>query len=174
MSGCELVEVRNVADAVGLVLSKRSDTMRRQARKRYLQVVERIGGPGVVERIGGPEVVERIGGPGRDRTDDLFHAMEARSQLRHRPTLVGSTTSILAHTYGIVKLRSAHSSSGEEPAMGRAIVAKAAKIGILGRYENKYERCQTDSTFRMPAFRVGHFRTGARELWRSRLLCVGF
>src|ERR1017187_1825910 len=28
-----------------------------------------------------------IGGPGRDRTGDLFHAMEARSQLRHRPTL---------------------------------------------------------------------------------------
>jgi hypothetical protein len=27
------------------------------------------------------------GGPGRDRTGDLFHAMEARSQLRHRPTL---------------------------------------------------------------------------------------
>jgi hypothetical protein len=30
-----------------------------------------------------------IGGPGRDRTDDLFHAMEARSQLRHRPTCCG-------------------------------------------------------------------------------------
>ena len=30
-----------------------------------------------------------FGGPGRDRTDDLFHAMEARSQLRHRPTLEG-------------------------------------------------------------------------------------
>jgi hypothetical protein len=28
-----------------------------------------------------------IGVPGRDRTDDLFHAMGARSQLRHRPTL---------------------------------------------------------------------------------------
>src|SRR5215468_11487143 len=28
----------------------------------------------------------RNGGPGRVRTDDLFHAMEARSQLRHRPT----------------------------------------------------------------------------------------
>ena len=27
-----------------------------------------------------------VGGPDRDRTDDLFHAMEARSQLRHRPT----------------------------------------------------------------------------------------
>jgi hypothetical protein len=32
------------------------------------------------------QVIEMIGGPGRDRTDDLFHAMEARSQLRHRPT----------------------------------------------------------------------------------------
>jgi hypothetical protein len=31
-------------------------------------------------------MIELIGGPGRDRTDDLFHAMEARSQLRHRPT----------------------------------------------------------------------------------------
>jgi hypothetical protein len=30
-----------------------------------------------------------IGGPGRDRTDDLFHAMEARSQLRHRPIPTG-------------------------------------------------------------------------------------
>ena len=30
-----------------------------------------------------------FGGPGRDRTDDLFHAMEARSQLRHRPTFGG-------------------------------------------------------------------------------------
>ena len=29
-----------------------------------------------------------IGGPDRDRTDDLFHAMEARSQLRHRPTML--------------------------------------------------------------------------------------
>src|SRR5580698_9229381 len=34
----------------------------------------------------------RIGGPGRDRTDDLFHAMEARSQLRHRPTCEDTTT----------------------------------------------------------------------------------
>ena len=34
-------------------------------------------------------MIDLIGGPGRDRTDDLFHAMEARSQLRHRPTLVG-------------------------------------------------------------------------------------
>ena len=29
---------------------------------------------------------QKLGGPGRVRTDDLFHAMEARSQLRHRPT----------------------------------------------------------------------------------------
>jgi hypothetical protein len=31
-------------------------------------------------------MLEIFGGPDRDRTDDLFHAMEARSQLRHRPT----------------------------------------------------------------------------------------
>ena len=31
-------------------------------------------------------MIEIVGGPDRDRTDDLFHAMEARSQLRHRPT----------------------------------------------------------------------------------------
>src|SRR5262244_3618632 len=34
----------------------------------------------------GLQIIED-GGPGRDRTDDLFHAMEARSQLRHRPTV---------------------------------------------------------------------------------------
>ena len=33
-------------------------------------------------------MIDLIGGPDRDRTDDLFHAMEARSQLRHRPTLI--------------------------------------------------------------------------------------
>ena len=33
-----------------------------------------------------------FGGPDRDRTDDLFHAMEARSQLRHRPTIRWGTT----------------------------------------------------------------------------------
>jgi hypothetical protein len=41
------------------------------------------------------------GGPGRDRTDDLFHAMEARSQLRHRPTR--GDCSILADQDEIVK-----------------------------------------------------------------------
>jgi hypothetical protein len=35
------------------------------------------------------------GGPGRDRTDDLFHAMEARSQLRHRPTFEDTTLWVL-------------------------------------------------------------------------------
>jgi hypothetical protein len=33
-----------------------------------------------------------FGGPGEIRTHDLFHAMEARSQLRHRPLLGGSRT----------------------------------------------------------------------------------
>ena len=43
---------------------------------------------------------EKFGGPGRDRTDDLFHAMEARSQLRHRPTF--GDTAILVLVTSII------------------------------------------------------------------------
>ena len=67
-------------------------------------------------------MLDVIGGPGRDRTDDLFHAMEARSQLRHRPTIEdkkpkarkigvegstpeGGTQVIFAHITGIVNAR---------------------------------------------------------------------
>jgi hypothetical protein len=42
---------------------------------------------GVSFLVANLQVIDFIGGPDRDRTDDLFHAMEARSQLRHRPTL---------------------------------------------------------------------------------------
>ncbi len=41
----------------------------------------------VIPKVDSRGVVYKFGGPGRDRTGDLFHAMEARSQLRHRPTL---------------------------------------------------------------------------------------
>ena len=41
-------------------------------------------------------MLEIFGGPDRDRTDDLFHAMEARSQLRHRPTSAGLNSLIVA------------------------------------------------------------------------------
>ena len=44
-----------------------------------------LNGPSTISPM--TQDVETIGGPDRDRTDDLFHAMEARSQLRHRPTL---------------------------------------------------------------------------------------
>jgi hypothetical protein len=50
-------------------------------------------------------MLEIFGGPDRDRTDDLFHAMEARSQLRHRPTLVGDNFPIFAVAGRFVKLR---------------------------------------------------------------------
>ena len=49
-------------------------------------------------------MIENDGGPGRVRTDDLFHAMEARSQLRHRPTGEREKLNpILAQPPGIVK-----------------------------------------------------------------------
>src|SRR5450432_4323299 len=41
-------------------------------------------------------MIELFGGPDRDRTDDLFHAMEARSQLRHRPTCCRDATLLLS------------------------------------------------------------------------------
>ena len=37
--------------------------------------------------------LKRFGGPGEIRTHDLFHAMEARSQLRHRPAELSSSIS---------------------------------------------------------------------------------
>ncbi len=43
------------------------------------------------EEPGGAEArkcFKGFGGPGEIRTHDLFHAMEARSQLRHRPSRV--------------------------------------------------------------------------------------
>ena len=42
-------------------------------------------------------MVDLIGGPDRDRTGDLFHAMEARSQLRHRPTKGRTSFILLEH-----------------------------------------------------------------------------
>ena len=52
------------------------------AKKRYSDSFPQVA----VERLRRSGNIVRVGGPGRDRTDDLFHAMEARSQLRHRPT----------------------------------------------------------------------------------------
>ena len=58
-------------------------------------------------------MLEIFGGPDRDRTDDLFHAMEARSQLRHRPTCGGVQLSYCLR-YGRIRQTLA-----EQP-MGRA------------------------------------------------------
>jgi hypothetical protein len=42
-------------------------------------------------------MIDVIGGPGRDRTDDLFHAMEARSQTAPQAhVLAGCNLSILS------------------------------------------------------------------------------
>src|SRR5712692_6976481 len=53
----------------------------------------KMGGwtPGGLRRLrswlaGDGKCLKRFGGPGEIRTHDLFHAMEARSQLRHRPS----------------------------------------------------------------------------------------
>jgi hypothetical protein len=40
-------------------------------------------------------MLEIIGGPGRDRTDDLFHAMEARSQTAPQAHVVAGDLTLL-------------------------------------------------------------------------------
>src|ERR1700685_4860303 len=78
--------------------------------------------------------VGEFGGPGRDRTDDLFHAMEARSQLRHRPTrtdrngVEGVTAFILAGMEGIVKRPGRQSLLK----MLRSSVARTLRLHISG------------------------------------------
>ena len=57
-------------------------------------------------------MIDLIGGPDRDRTDDLFHAMEARSQLRHRPTYSGLQ---LPYCLRSGPIRQTQASSGMEP-----------------------------------------------------------
>jgi hypothetical protein len=51
------------------------------------------------------------GGPGGSRTRDLFNAIEARSQLRHRPTRIG-WLNYTQHCRGGVKRR--RSAKGEQ------------------------------------------------------------
>ncbi len=48
-------------------------------------------------------VIDGFGGPGRDRTDDLFHAMEARSQTAPQAHMLqGCNFSILSAGVGFV------------------------------------------------------------------------
>ena len=62
-----------------LVLSKAGERVGRAA---YAEPMRAL----TLQNVNGSHK-RNFGGPGRDRTDDLFHAMEARSQLRHRPTI---------------------------------------------------------------------------------------
>jgi hypothetical protein len=49
--------------------------------------------------MGDGNCMKRFGGPERVRTVDLFHAMEARSQVRHRPTLRGDYNFLIIATF---------------------------------------------------------------------------
>ncbi len=72
-----------------------------------------------------------IGGPDRDRTDDLFHAMEARSQLRHRPTRRRDATLLLS-LLGLDSSNHLHApSAGVMPPFTRPSL-HAASLAVLG------------------------------------------
>ena len=69
-----------------------------------------------------------FGGPDRDRTDDLFHAMEARSQLRHRPTRAEYNSSIVSALDGFVN------QPGASALMGVAMYNSVQRIDLNRRH----------------------------------------
>ena len=109
-----------------------------------------------------------FGGPDRDRTDDLFHAMEARSQLRHRPTLVGCNISIVTVRADFVNsalpagrgqghragnaLRNASSRADPEILQGDVILLSQATPGMESRI--RLQMCAKSSS---------HFRVRSRR-----------
>jgi hypothetical protein len=76
-----------------------------------------------------------IGGPGRDRTGDLFHAMEARSQLRHRPTVrkewrsANARASIILSQQNSLVKRPAKGLSAPAMTPALRIILQAAAVG---------------------------------------------
>jgi hypothetical protein len=70
-----------------------------------------------------------FGGPDRDRTDDLFHAMEARSQLRHRPTLRRGAVPILP---GCTRFVNPCASSA---ALANVLFDRGLKLSLCGEDE---------------------------------------
>ena len=75
-------------------------------------------------------MIDLIGGPDRDRTDDLFHAMEARSQTAPQAH-IGGTSPIVVACRWFVKRRSrraAHRSV--EPARASARARPKARYSI--------------------------------------------
>src|SRR3954470_2205059 len=74
----------------------------------------------------------KFGGPGRDRTDDLFHAMEARSQLRHRPIRTGADYSYARALVSQTSLAEKRFTSSGSHTQWQQF-AKAVKMGMLSR-----------------------------------------
>ena len=90
-------EFQVIRRAIATLVQKEGD--RERSAGLFLQLL-----PNATNRLAGKFVSDgTFGGPGRDRTDDLFHAMEARSQLRHRPTSGRINNLILAYAVVIVK-----------------------------------------------------------------------
>jgi integrase len=96
-SGASDSTIMSIAGHVSRRMLERYSHVRLEAKRKALDVLSGRRGVDIgyvtihdtnQRTEGNPEtqVKDKIGGPGRVRTDDLFHAMEARSQLRHRPT----------------------------------------------------------------------------------------
>ena len=90
-------------------------------------------------------MIDLIGGPDRDRTDDLFHAMEARSQLRHRPTCCRDATFLLS----LLGRLSSISRTGHPEPNPSTSQSRVGKISHIKCWPERYTEiaCAAGNTF---------------------------
>src|ERR1019366_2613822 len=84
------IENSGLARAIGRLPSpapcpRGSVPLRAAAARQAVESPAQPAGDYVCGWMGDGKCLKYFGGPGEIRTHDLFHAMEARSQLRHRP-----------------------------------------------------------------------------------------
>src|SRR5205807_4576340 len=80
--------------------------------------------------ISTPGRLPAVGGPGRVRTVDLFHAMEARSQLRHRPTRLSSHYIIAPAPQDLTGLSGTRDMGGAKRVLSGFTIATMGKLAI--------------------------------------------
>src|ERR1022692_4493711 len=120
---------------------------------------------------GGGKSSKRFGGPGEIRTHDLFHAMEARSQLRHRPGSVSfEYTTAHARFDMVPALGSSEKSKITEykDVRGYILFRKPTDIRIIGLYplvRNKaFDMVSNGTDFRLYLPAKNRFVIGSNQL----------
>jgi hypothetical protein len=92
-------------------------------------------------------VIDLIGGPGRDRTDDLFHAMEARSQTAPQAHTGNCNFSIVSGWADFVK-RFGHAGRVNV----RMVRAEELSLEAMGRFVARSEEIRFEAENRQQVY----------------------